>query len=89
MTYLYIMEMTINTLKENKAEIISIITDKVGVENVKAVMTEMINGLSCCDTLEQLIEDAIYMALEFEVKIEKSKIASILGKLEQMEIENN
>lgn len=86
--YLYTMEaITINTLKDNKAEIISIITEKCGAENVKAVMTEMINGLSCCDTLEQLIEDAIYMALEFEVKIEKSKLASILGKLEQLELE--
>lgn len=81
--------MTLIDLKNNKEQIVTILTEKVGAENVKAVMTEMVNGLSCCDTLEQLIEDAIYMALEFEVKIEKSKIASILGKLEQIEIENN
>ena len=81
--------MTLIDLKNNKEQIVTILTEKVGSENVKAVMTEMVNGLSCCDTLEQLIEDAIYMALEFEVKIEKSKIASILGKLEQIEIENN
>lgn len=87
--YLYCMEMTLNTLKENREQIISIITEKAGSENVKAVMAEMIKGLSCCNTLEQLISDAIYMALEFEVKIEKSKMAAILGKLEQMEIENN
>ena len=81
--------MTLIDLKNNKEQIVTILTEKVGAENVKSVMTEMVNGLSCCDTLEQLIEDAIYMALEFEVKIEKSKIASILGKLEQIEIENN
>lgn len=83
------MEMTINTLKENRESIISIITDKVGSENVKAVMDEMVKGLDCCDSIEELIENSIYMALEFEVKVEKSKIASILGKLEQKEIENN
>ena len=79
--------MTIQYLKENKEQIIAIITEKVGAENVKIVMIEMLNGLSCCDTLEQLIEDAVYMALEFEVKVEKSKIASLLGKIEQLYLE--
>ena len=81
--------MTTQDLKNNREQIIATITEQVGAENVKAVMAEMVNGLSCCDTLESLIENAIYMALEFEVKVEKSKIAFILGRLEQMEIENN
>lgn len=81
--------MTIKDLKNNREEIIAIITEKVGAENVKSVMEQMVKGLSCCDTLEELIENAIYMATQFEVKIEKSKIAAMLGRLEQIEIENN
>lgn len=81
--------MTIQDLKNNREEIIAIITEKVGAENVKSVMEQMVKGLSCCDTLEELIENAIYMATQFEVKIEKSKIAAMLGRLEQIEIENN
>jgi hypothetical protein len=81
--------MTIQDLKDNRAEIIAIITEKSGAENVKAVMDQMVKGLSCCDSIEELIENAIYMATEFEVKVEKSKIAAILGRLEQIELENN
>ena len=81
--------MTLQDLKDNRAAIIATITEKVGEENVKPVMEQMVKGLSCCDTIEELIENAIYMATEFEVKVEKSKIATILGRLEQIEIENN
>lgn len=81
--------MTIQDLKDNRTEIISIITEKVGSETVTAVMEQMVRGLDCCDTMEELIESAIYMATEFEVKIEKSRNAFILGRLAQIEIENN
>ena len=81
--------MTIQDLKNNREQIIEIITDKVGEENVKSVMAQMVKGLDCCDSLEELIESAIYMALEFEVRIEKSKNAFIIGRLEQIAIENN
>lgn len=81
--------MTIQELKDNRNEIIEIITNNAGVEKVKEVMAEMVKGLSCCDTLEELIESAIYMALHFEVRVEKSRNAFILGRLEQIEIENN
>ena len=77
--------MILQDLKNNREQIISIITEKAGAENVKAVMEQMVKGLSCCDTMEDLIESAIYMALEFEVKIEKSKNAMILGRLAEME----
>lgn len=79
--------MTLQDLKNNRNEIITTITEKAGEENVKAVMEQMVKGLDCCDTMEELIENAIYMALEFEVRIEKSRNAFILGRLEQ--IENN
>lgn len=81
--------MTIQDLKNNRDLIIATITEKVGVENVKSVMNQMLKGLSCCDTIEELIKEAIYMTFEFEVKIEKSKTAFILARLEQIEIENN
>lgn len=81
--------MTLQELKDNREQIIKTVTDLAGDENVKAVMAEMVKGLSCCDTLEELIESAIYMALQFEVRVEKSRNAFILGRLEQIEIENN
>lgn len=81
--------MTLQDLKKNRTEIIATITEKAGEENVKAVMEQMVKGLDCCDTMEELIENAIYMALEFEVRVEKSRNAFILGCLEQIEIENN
>lgn len=80
---------TIQEMKDNREMIISVITEKAGSENVKAVMDEMLKGADCCDSIEELIENAIYMTLEFEVKIEKSRYAFILGRLEQIEIENN
>jgi hypothetical protein len=81
--------MTTQDLKNNRNQIINTITEQVGERNVKNVMTEMLKGLDCCDTLEELIENAIYMATQFEVRIEKSRNAFILGRLEQIEIENN
>lgn len=81
--------MTLQDLKNNRETIISILNEKVGEANVKPVMNQMLKGLDCCDNIGELIESAIYMTLEFEVRIEKSKIAFILGRLEQIEIENN
>lgn len=81
--------MILQELKDNRNQIIATITEKAGEENVKAVMAQMIKGLDCCDTVEELIENAIYMTLEFEVRVEKSRNAFILGRLEQIEIENN
>jgi hypothetical protein len=69
--------MNLQDLKDNKAQIIATITEQAGEENVKAVMAEMLKGLDCCDTIEELIENAIYMALKFEVRLEKSHIAKI------------
>lgn len=80
--------MTTQDLKNNREQIILTITEQVGQENVKAVMAEMLKGLDCCDTIEELIENAIYMATQFEVRVEKSRNAFILGKLEQMEVQN-
>ena len=80
--------MTLQDLKNNRNEIIAIITEKAGEENVKAVMNQMVKGLDCCDTLEELIESAIFMEMEFEVKVEKSKLASLIGKIAEIE-ENN
>ena len=81
--------MTLQDLKNNRNQIIATITEQAGAENVKAVMAQMIKGLDCCDTMEELIENAIYMATQFEVRVEKSKNAFILGRLAQIEIENN
>jgi hypothetical protein len=81
--------MKIQDLKNNRNQIIETLTEMVGEENVKPVMEQMVKGLDCCDTMEELIENAIYMALEFEVRVEKSRNAFILGRLEQIEIENN
>lgn len=77
--------MTIQDLKANKNQIIATITELAGAENVKPVMEQMIKGLDCCDSIEELIENAIYMATQFEVKVEKSKNAYILAKLAEME----
>lgn len=82
-------KMTLQDLKNNRNEIIATITEQAGAENVKAVMEQMVKGLDCCDTMEELIESAIYMALQFEVRIEKSRNAFILGRIEQIEVENN
>lgn len=88
-TYLNAKAMTLQDLKNNRESIIVTITEKAGAENVAAVMNQMVKGLDCCDTIEELIENAIFMALEFEVRVEKSRNAFILGRLEQIEIENN
>ena len=80
---------TIEKLKANKSEIIAIITKEVGDKMVKPVMEQMLKGADCCDSIEELIENAIYMATHFEVRVEKSRNAFILGRLEQIEIENN
>ena len=81
--------MTLQDLKNNRNQIIATITEQAGAENVKTVMAQMVKGLDCCDTMEELIENAIYMATQFEVRVEKSKNAFILGRLAQIEIENN
>jgi len=71
--------MTLQDLKDNREMIIDTITAEAGEENVKAVMQQMLKGLDCCDTLEELISDAIYMALEFEDRPETSKLAAMMS----------
>ena len=79
--------MTLQDLKNNREQIIATVTEKAGAENVSKVMAEMVSGLDGCNSIEELIESAIYMALQFEVKVEKSRNAFILGRLAQIEIE--
>jgi len=81
--------MTLQDLKNNREQIIATVTEKAGAENVSKVMAEMVSGLDCCNSIEELIESAIYMALQFEVKVEKSRNAFILGRLAQIETEEN
>lgn len=81
--------MTIQDLKDNREEIISIITELVGEENVAKIMQTMIGGLDCCHSIGELIESAIDIC-EFERFAKKDTgNRAILGKLEQLEIENN
>jgi len=71
--------MTIQDLKTNREMIIASITEKVGEENVKAVMATMIGGLDCCDTIEDLIDSAISIN-EFEATPRKkdSKLTKMI-----------
>lgn len=75
--------MTLQDLKDNRDSIIAIITEKVGEENVKAVMATMVGGLDCCDTIEDLIDSAISIN-EFEARPKKkeSKLASMVCNYE-------
>jgi hypothetical protein len=75
--------MTTQDLKNNREMIIAAITAEVGEENVEAVMQQMLKGLDCCDTLEELISDAIYMALEFEDRPETSKLAALMSAFKE------
>lgn len=77
--------MTLQDLKDNRQYIIDTITEHVGAENLNAVMGKMVDGLSCNDTIDELIQDAIYMALQFEVRIEKSKIAAMIANAHEDE----
>jgi hypothetical protein len=71
--------MTIQDLKDNREAIIASITEKVGAENVKAVMATMIGGLDCCDTIEELIDSAISInAFEARPKKKESKLAAMV-----------
>lgn len=71
--------MTLQDLKDNREMIIASITEKVGEENVKAVMATMVGGLDCCDTIEELIDSAISIN-EFEARPKKkeSKLAAMV-----------
>ena len=77
--------MTLQDLKQNREYIINTITEKVGSDLVKPVMEQMVKGLSCCDSLNELIDEAIYMTTEFEFKEEKGKLASIMAKAHEGE----
>lgn len=77
--------MTTQNIIDNKAEIIATITEKVGAENVHGVLEQMVKGLDCCDTMDELIENAIYMATQFEFRAEKSKLAALLGKINEQD----
>ena len=82
--------MTLQDLKDNREMIIAIITEKVGEENVKAVMATMVGGLDCCDTIEDLIDSAISIN-EFEArpKRKESKIAAMMANAHQDEKYNH
>jgi hypothetical protein len=71
--------LTIQDLKDNREMIITSITEKVGEENVKAIMATMVGGLDCCDTIEDLIDSAISIN-EFEARPKKkeSKLAAMV-----------
>lgn len=75
--------MTIQDLKNNREMIIASITEKVGEENIKAVMATMVGGLDCCDTIEELIDSAISIN-EFEARPKKkeSKLAQMVCNYE-------
>jgi hypothetical protein len=81
--------MTIQDLKDNREEIISIITQECGAEKVAEVMKIMVNGLDCNDNLDELIECAIAIFGYEAPRRKVSKNATFLGRLEQIEIENN
>ncbi len=70
--------------------IIASITEKVGEENVKAVMQTMVGGLDCCDTIEELIDSAISIN-EFEARPKKkeSKLAAMMANSHQDEKYNH
>ena len=81
--------MKIQDLKDNRESIIAKITELVGEENVAKIMQTMIGGLDCCGSIDELIESAIDIC-EFERFAKKDTgNRAILGKLEQLEIENN
>ena len=77
--------MTLQDLKNNKPQIIATIIAMKGEEAVKPVMAQMLRGIDCCETIEELISDAIYMEFEHEDRPEKSKIAALLGKIAEYE----
>jgi len=81
--------MTIQDLKNNKESIIAKITELVGKENVNAIMKTMIGGLDCCTSIDELIQSSIDIC-DFERFAKKDTgNRAILGKLEQLEMENN
>jgi len=82
--------MTLQDLKNNREMIIATITEKVGEENVKAVMQTMVGGLDCCDTIEELIDSAISIN-EFEARPKKkeSKLAVMMANAHQDEKYNH
>lgn len=81
--------MTLQDLKNSREQIIVEITNKLSSKMVKPVMAKMVDLVSDCDSIEELISEAIYFTTQYEVREEKSQNAFILGRLEQIEIENN
>lgn len=51
--------MTLQDLKNNREAIIANITELVGEDKVEKVMRTMVNGLDCCDSIEELMMSAI------------------------------
>ncbi len=83
--------LTIDSLKENRSLIIQTITNSFGEDKVKEIMTFMVNGISetCSETVEAYLNEVSEI---FEFKMHSKNDTGnryILGKLEQLEIENN
>jgi hypothetical protein len=81
--------MKLQDIENNKEEIISIITEECGESKVDELIEIMKRGLDCCDDLDDLITSAIAIFGYDEPRRKVSKNAKILGRLEQIEIENN
>ena len=76
----------LNDLKENRSEIISVISELVGSFNVKEVMAEMVKELEFDYTeMESLINMSIYNLGLTPSRRKASRNAEILGKLAEME----
>ena len=77
---------TLETLKENRSEIIATITQLAGSFNVKEVMSEMVNEIEFNHTdLENMIKVAIYNLGLTPSKRKVTKNATILERLAEME----
>ena len=71
--------MTTQDLTNNREFIIVTLIEKVGEENVKAVMQTMVRGLSSCDSLEELIGDAIAITEQVPSRRKESKLAAMVS----------
>lgn len=77
--------MTLQDLKNNETAIIETLTEMVGADKVAVVYETMVKGLSCCDSIEELIDGAISI-LEFETYAKPdSRRTFIMGQLNEME----
>ena len=75
--------MKIQDLKDNKQDIINFIT--LMNYDLKFAMEMSVEICENCDNIDELKEE-----LQFHCKpVKESKIAAILGKLAEIEIENN